>query len=308
MTCPGYFKPACRWSKRGGLRRARLLAALLTSISATAWSGSGSADPGFEPLPNVISLDTSRDASGGRDAYLDLDLRIHRGARFMATLGSSRFDGQDREVVTRTRIVGVRSDPLHTVGAGVEFEDWGEEGSVIIRSWRATLDVNTEHWYAAFRPQRREYTLYTQARCLRCPATATGRAGSVSLELGYYSDGPWGLSLGYTRHNYDFDVRRVVALLQVERVFSSATRDLASSFEDSRSSFSVSYGGASYLWSLTHIKSLSKVDGAETRFTTLRVSTDLNDHWRLNARLGRQRLSGTDQTAAFAGAGLAYSW
>ncbi len=273
-----------------------------------AWSTSEEADVPRDVLPDLIALDVSGDTRSGRDAYLDLDLGLGGGARFMATLGNSRFDSDERAVITRTRIIGIRSDPLRTVGVGLEFEDWGEEGSLIIRSWRALLDVNTEHWFAAVRPQRREYTLHIQAQCRRCPATETVRSSSVTLELGYYSDGPWAVNLGYTRHDYDFDVRRAASALQREFFFSAATRDLAGGFEDTRRSVSVSYATERNLWSVTQVKSISKIDGAETQFTTLRGSFRLDAHWRMNARLGRQRLAGSDQGVAFAGAGVAYSW
>jgi len=289
-----------------------LLGLTMAIFCGAAWPSPEEVDIPPDVLPDLIALDVSGDARGGRDAYLDLDVGMVGGARFMATLGSSRFDSTKsdntkRVVVTRTRIIGIRSNPLNTVGAGLEFENWGEEGSLIVRSWRVLLDVNTEHWFAAVRRQRREYTLYFRSGCRLCPATVTGRSASMTLELGYYSDGPWAVNLGYTRHDYDFNVRRVTSELQRES-FSAATRDLASGFEDTRRSITVSYATEQSLWSVTQIKSISKVDGAETQFITLRASFSLDAHWRLNARLGRQRLAGSNQGVTFIGSGVAYSW
>jgi hypothetical protein len=266
-------------------------------------------------LPSVVSFEGGGDANGSHDSYLDLDYGFESGPRLLFSLASNRSDSQNnsatRAIITKTSLIGFRTDPLEMVGAGADLEHWGEESTLTTDTLRAVLDINLESLSLSFRPEWRSLTFTTDCIALiiaNCKPEVKVDSTGMAIDASYYTDGPWAFSLGYAKHDYD---RKIEALGQYpvfELIFSAATLDLATGFEDYRNSVGVSYIYHDSLWSFTYLKSVSKVSGAASFVNVLRFSTKINESWRLRLRAGSQANEDKSERVGFAGAGLAYSW
>ena len=258
-----------------------------------------------------MAFEGGGDANGSKDSYLDLDYSLPSGYRLLFSAGSNRSDSQDNPITTKSSLLGFRSDPLKKFSAGVDLEHWGDKDSLTTDTVRLVLDVGTDNWLFSLRPQWRTLTFTTDCIALiiaNCKPEEQVKSSGTAIDINYFTDGPWGFSLGYAKHDYD---RKVEALWQYpvfQLVFSAATLDLAAGLEDYRNSLGVSYASTSSLWSFTHLKTVSRVSAATTFVTTLRFSTDINEHWRLRLRAGKQVNEDKTDQVGFAGAGFAYTW
>ena len=260
-----------------------------------------------EPLPSSVSFGFGGDAEGSRDSYVDLDYALSKH-RLLVSLASNRSDSQDNPITTGNVLLGFRSDPLNRVSAGVDFEHWGEKDTLVTNALRAVVDVNLQHWLISFRPQWR--TLRFIRDCTACVREVELDSRGAAIDMTYFTDGPWSFSLGFARNDYD-DKIELLAQYPVffSLYFSAATMDLATGLEESRGSLGVSYFSGDTLWGFTRVKSVSKLTGDAVFINTLRFSTDLNEKWRVNARVGSQVLEdNVDEKVGFAGVGFTYSW
>lgn len=288
--------------KRGGVRAAAVVLWLVTAGVSAQEAGR---------LPSLFALEISGDSVDGRDYYLDLDYGLPGGARLLLSLGESRSGGSGLAITTHLRSLGLRADPLQDLSGGFDLEYWGEAGRLTSETLRMVLELNAGPWFVSLRPQWRSLTLYTdciERLRLRCNSQEKIRSRGMTLDAVYYTAGPWGFSVAYQRHRYDREVSTLGRFRRFEYVFSASTLQLALGLEDYRVSVGISYAGERLLWNLSSLKSVSAVDNAENVVTTLRLSTELNPHWRLRLRVGSQYFAGGGERINFVGAGLAYSW
>jgi hypothetical protein len=262
-------------------------------------------------LPSMISFGVGGDNQGSNDQYLDLDYAFVADTRLMFSVASNRSDNQDNPITTRNILLGFRSDPLQTFSVGVDLESWGEKGTLVSDTLRAVLEVNLDYWQFSLRPQWRKLTFTTDCIALilpRCDSEVMVNSSGAAFDVSYFTDGPWSFSLGFAQQQYDKKVEALALDPRMQFVFSAATLDLSSGLEDRRSSVGISHYRKGNLWSLSRLRSISKVSGDATLITSLRFSTDLADQWRLRTRVGSQIPEGGGARVSFAGIGLGYSW
>jgi hypothetical protein len=261
--------------------------------------------------PSYLGLDWSGDEDGGDNLALDLDLTLPANGRLVLSAGESRTASDGVTITTRSYLIGLNSDPLAPFAAGLEAEHWGDKDALVSDTLRLVLTLNGEHWSLSLRPQRRTHTLYTDP-LLPCPACQPRyevQSTAVAVDASYFSDGPWSLSAGYTRHEYDRDVSNLARYPRLARfLFTPTTLNLANGFQDYRLSLGASYAATWGLVGYDWLKSVSKVDGAVTYVNTVSVATDLSAQWSLRLHGGWQQDGATNQSLGFGGAGLSYSW
>jgi len=262
-------------------------------------------------LPSSISVGVGGDAEGSRDSYLDLDYAFIDDSRLLFSSSSNRSDSQGNPFITRTVLLGFRTDPLARVSGGIDLEHWGEENSLVTDTLRGVMDINSRHWQFSLRPQWRTLTFTTDCAAVvlpRCVPEVEVKSRGAAVDISYFSEGPWSFSLGFAQHGYDKKVEALGQYPIFQLYFSAATLDLSSGLEDHRGSIGVSYLSGDSLWSFSGMKSVSAVTGVASFVNTLSYSTDLNKQWRLRLRLGSQSLKDGVDRVGFAGVGLAYSW
>lgn len=262
-------------------------------------------------LPSSVSVGVGGDAEGSRDSYLDLDYAFVHDTRLLFSSSSNRSDSQNNPFITRSVLLGFRTDPLSRVSGGIDLEHWGEEDSLVTDTLRGVLDINLRHWQFSLRPQWRTLTFTTDCGAIILPICAPEvevKSTGAAMDVSYFSDGPWSFSLGFAKHHYDKKVEGLAQYPIFQRIFSAATLDLSTGLEDHRGSVGVSYFNDGNLWSFSSMKSVSAVTGVATIVNTLGFSTDLNKQWRLRLRLGSQSLEDGVDRVGFAGVGLTYSW
>jgi hypothetical protein len=262
-------------------------------------------------LPSMIAVEVGGDAEGGRDRYLDLDYGLRNGTRLLLSLGSTSSDEEPEEIITGSGLLGFRTDPLLPWSGGAELEHWGKKGVLTTDTLRLVVDFNATHWALSLRPQWRKLTFYSNCipllQPLCKPEYEVGSNG-LAIDLGYYSDGPWGVSLGVAHHNYDRDVSGLSQYPAFQLIFSADTLDLATSLEDHRVTLSASYVEGANAWLLSRLHSVSAVDSVESVATSLRYSRDLDAQWRLRLRAGWQNIADSEDRVGFGGVGIAYQW
>lgn len=262
-----------------------------------------------DELPSVVSLEWGGDDYGNRDSYLSLDYALPGGARLLFSAGSTRSDSEDNPLTVKSSLLGFRSNPLSKFSGGVDFEHWGDKESLTTDTFRMVFELNLDKWLISLRPQWRTLTFITDCVApINCDPEVEVQSTGTAIDVNYFFDSPWGLSLGYVKHEYD---RKVEALYQYpvfDLIFSATTMDLAAGIEDYRNSIGVSYVTMNSVWSLSRIKTVSKVSAVTTIITTLRFSTDINESWRLLLRIGSQANEDKTERIGFAGAGFSFSW
>jgi len=262
-------------------------------------------------LPSVFSVEIGGDVEGSHNLYLDLDTALESGARILASYSANRTENNDTPVTTRSIVVGFRTDPMALFSGGLDIEQWGDNDTLLIDTLRLALEFNTEQWSFSLRPQWRTLTLTTDCIAIisaRCDTHVKVKSTGSAVDVSYYSNGPWSFSMGYSTQRYDKKVAALASDTRLQFVFSAATLDLATGLEDRRSHVGVSYFLHDSLWSITAIKSVSKVTGDASNITVLRYSTDLNKQWRIRINLGTQSFDNETKKAGFAGTGLSYNW
>jgi hypothetical protein len=272
---------------------------------------SAEADEQGSGLPSTISFGGGGDSQGSNDSYVDLDYAFVGNSRLLLSLASNRSDGQDNPITTRNILLGFRSDPLQTFGVGVDLESWGEKGTLVSDTLRVIAEIKLDRWQFSLRPQWRKLTFSTDCIALilpRCDLEVVVNSTGTALDMSYFTDGPWSFSLGFAQQQYDKKVQALALDPRLQFVFSAATLDLSSGLEDRRSSVGISHYHNGNLWSLSRLRSVSKVSGDATLITSLRFSTDLTEQWRLRTRVGSQIPEGGGERVSFAGIGLGYSW
>lgn len=260
-------------------------------------------------LPSVVSLEWGGDDYGNRDSYLSLDYAFPGEQRLLFSAGSTRSVSEDNPLTTKNSLLGLRSDPLRNFSGGVDFEHWGDEDALTTDTFRLVFEFNLEQWLISIRPQWRTLTFVTDCVApINCDTEEKVRSTGTAIDVNYFSNGPWSLSLGYAKHDYN---RKVEALYQYpvfDLIFSARTMDLAAGIEDYRNSIGVSYFASNSLWGLSRIKTVSKVSAVTTIITTLSFSTDINENWRLLLRAGNQTNEDKTDRIGFGSAGFSYSW
>lgn len=261
--------------------------------------------------PSYLGVELGSDEDGGSNTYVDLDLTLPANARLRLSTAESRTAGKSSDITTRSYLVGVASDPLALFSAGVEFEHWGDEGDLVSDTWRLDLGLNGERWAFHVRPQRRTHTLYTDPAvpCAVCPARIEVESRGVAVDAAYFSEGPWSANAGYAKHDYDDKLSGITTHPRLANLlFTPTTLNLANGFQDYQVSLGVSYaeswGVAAYDW----VKSVSKLDGAVTYVNTASFSRSLAEQWRLRLSAGWQVAEDSNDSLAFGGLGLTYSW
>ena len=265
-----------------------------------------------EPLPSLLTVEGGGDSEGSSDSYLSLDYGLPAGARLLVSLAGNRNDSQYNAITTHTTRVGVSSNPLDKLSAGVELEHWGQEDVLVTDTLRIVMESSLDNWLFSLRPEWATLTLTTDCIALiiaNCKPEEKVHSSGVAIDINYFTDGPWGFSIGYASHSYDRHIEALDKYPVFQLVFSAATLDLAAGVEDSRSRVGVSYATTHSLWGLSHLRSVAKVGGSESLVTTLRFSTDITKQWRLRLRAGNQHYADNSaDRVGFAGAGLSYSW
>jgi hypothetical protein len=265
--------------------------------------------------PSYLSLDLSGDEDGNHEHHLDVDLALPEGARFYMALGRADNEDDDTVVETRSQLVGIGTDPIKTFSMGGEFEHWGNEDYLESDTMRLSIGLNRPRWSLLLRPQWRKLTLYADpisALCLLYPRFCTDKLKVASHALGidfsYFSDGPWGLSLGYIRHHYDWDVTKLEQYPGLAAaIFASSTLDLAYGFVDTRTRLGAYYDFPWATFSYRHSRSVSKVDSLVTTVDTFELAKDITAHWRGRLSIGSQHSDGSN-SLGFLGTGLTFSW
>jgi len=269
-------------------------------------------------LPSTFAFEGGGDSQGGRDYYLDLDYAFVDDLRLLASVTRNRSDSQNNPITTRSILLGFRTDPLEPLSVGVDLETWGKKGALETDTLRIVMDVSLQHWQFSLRPQwrtltfRRSCVRINQRRCqLDTEVIDTEiKSTGISLDMSYYTNGPWAFSLGFARHHYDRKERTLGR--RGPFVFSAATLELATGLEDRRRSIAVFYFSDNALWSFSRLKSISssisRIRGETNFIHTLRFSTDLSEQWRLRLRVGNQTLEKSGGQVGFVGAGLTYRW
>lgn len=261
--------------------------------------------------PAYLSLDWSSDKDGNHENYLDLDLPLPGLARFYLTTSRAFNDDEIISLETRSVLVGVGSDPLESFSAGGEVAHWGNEDFVETDTVRFSFSFNQPSWSLMLRPQWRRIYLYTDPTfpCPLCPSKLDFTSVGLAVDGRYFTDGPWSVSLGFTRHDYDWDVTRLDKYPEAAiNWFSFSTLDLAYGLQDYRSSLGVYYDDFdSVSFSFNHTKSVSKVDGLATYVNTFGLSGDILKNLSGRISLGSQR-TGDGDPHGFIGTGLTFSW
>lgn len=259
--------------------------------------------------PSYISLDWSSDKNGNHENYVDLDLALPKHGRFYLSTSRAYNEDENVGVETRSVLLGLGSDPLKSFSIGGEVEHWGNKDYLESDTVRFSFSFNQPAWSLMFRPQWRTITLYTDPAipCALCPPKVEIGSNGLAIDGRYFSNGPWGLSLGYTRHNYDRDVTALARYPILELVFSPSTLDLAYGFQDYRTSFGAYYDFKKVTLTFNQTKSVSKVDGLATYVSTLGVSASLMKNLRGRISVGSQRTE-DDDPLGFVGTGLTFSW
>jgi len=264
-----------------------------------------------EGLPSSISFGAGGDAEGSRDRYLDLDYAFVDDTRLLFSTSSNRSDSQNNPFITRTVLLGLRTDPLAQVSGGIDLEHWGEEDTLVTDTLRGVVDANLQHWQFSLRPQWRTLTFTTDCAAIilaKCDPEVEVKSTGAAVDVSYFSEGSWSFSLGFARHHYDKDIQALAQYPVFQLIFSAATLDLSAGLEERRSSASVSYFSGDNLWGFSWMKSVSAVSGETSFVYALRYSTDLNKQWRLSVNVGGQTLKNSDDHVGFAGAGMTYRW
>ena len=262
-------------------------------------------------LPSVFSFETGGDVESNRNLYLDLDAGFESGPRVVFSFSSNRSENNNETVITRSVLVGVRSNPMAFLSGGLDIEQWGNDNTLIIDTLRLALEINAEQWSFSLRPQWRTLTLSTDCIDIisaRCDANIKVKSTGAAFDVNYYAEGPWLFSMGFARQRYDRNVAVLGTDRRLQYIFSSATLDLATGLEGRRSRLGASYFLDDSSWSVSWLRSVSEVTGDASVIIALRYSTDLNEQWGLSLNLGRQALAGTSEKIEFAGMGLSYRW
>ena len=269
-------------------------------------------------LPSTFAFEGGGDSQGSRDYYLDLNYAFVDDLRLLASVTRNRSDSQNNPITTRSILLGFRTDPLEPLSVGVDLETWGKKGALETDTLRIVMDVSLQHWQFSLRPQWRTLTIsrscvkINQQRCqfdtevIDAEVKSTG----MSLDVSYYTNGPWSFSLSFARHQYDEKEKALGRWRPFQ--FSPATLELATGLESRRRSVAVFYFSDNALWSFSRLKSIPgsipRVTSEASFIHTLRFSTDLNEQWRLRLRVGNQTLEKSGDQVNFASVGVTYRW
>ena len=253
-----------------------------------------------------LSLDLDLDEAGGWRQALQAGLPAPGQGRLDLYLDRQRSEGSEGHLDTRTWRLGLSSDPLADLVAGVEYEEWGQAGALGSETLRGVLGLYRGAWYLGLEPQARFLRLYladwAAARVNRAYWRLEGR--DLTLRLGYTGGGPFSLAAAWSRSTYSEDLHLLVDRLLVSLALTPETLDLAAGLDAWRSRLEGRYRRGPWSLGLALERARSAVDDALADAMTLHLGRRLGRRWTLRLRLGLQDLGYTGSRAWFAGGGV----
>lgn len=259
-------------------------------------------------LPSVASIETGVDSEGGVDYFADLDLAVIAGHRLVATAGRSHSPSDLADIDTWSLLLGVESNPLRTISGGLEYAYWGDAGELTVDALRASLAYNAPDWRLKVSPQYRAITLETTGTTPRRRSDFDVDSMGLALAIRYHGIRHWFFSAGYRIYGYSRDVGALTNNRRAIFIFSPATLELASSFEDSRLSLGAGHAFASSTLSIEWLRSRSAVDNEVINIASLLGSLDVSRDITLRLRIGGQENPVDSDIIIFSDLAVSYRW
>lgn len=282
-------------------RFAGLLVALAVTGTATAQN--------VEPLDlgramSSVRLDAISDSAGGNDIYLDADLALPAGLRWLLGSGTGRSGAADDGHYSGR--IGLASDPNARLSFSVYAERWEQEGAVLFDTIGQNLTWTPGDWLIALDPDFRRIELPTQTTAFGGFIDIFGLG--LGATLGYYGWNAWGASLSYYAASYTRDIGALDQYpVLAQRLFSDTTLGLTRGLNRAQLRAEVSRYGRRYSFALAGGQTIAEADGAILYSVSTRLDYDLGRAWRLGVNGGASFAAGLD-TTSYGGVSLRFQW
>ena len=100
--------------------------------------------------PSVVTVSATYDSDDGHDYYLDANVGLPEGQRFILSVGKLKIttSDSDQQLEPINALIGVSSNPQASVPLGVELEYWEEDTDikVSVNTLRGSVGYHAEEF------------------------------------------------------------------------------------------------------------------------------------------------------------------
>lgn len=268
-----------------------------------------------------IRYEQGQNDNDGDSRYLDIDLGLPGRHHLVFGYGNSTSPADTGTLESDSFYVGLLSDPYADRSMGITYTALKEEDSFDLDSIRLDITANTDDWEFSLSPELRSIDIFTATTTTTTSGqgagstTVTGTTDTTISTLspalgavaGYYGIERIYLRAGITVFAYEKDVTSLSSRAEnTMRNISVSTLDQAYGLEDYRILFAAGYNYGPGNIGLRHTHSVSVVEDATTKTSSLHISYKFSEAWRTELTAGTVN-DGIDDSG-FVSAALGYYW
>jgi hypothetical protein len=279
----------------------RTLVTVLALLAAGTAAGDGTA------ARNTARVLLGLDSQETRDYGVDLDLALGQQERLALGIGQTKTEGGLGDIYLDSYTVGLRTQRLGRVEAGLEYRYWGERGEFTLKTVEPSLVWQGEAWsFGVYAEYRDHFTLSRPIAGVRQPREMESRGWRVSA--GYAPAGGFGFNVEHGAYEFDVDLTTLNSTLFQFLLSTARGGTIASTLSERIDSIEVGhYWPDSYL-GLTASRSISGITrkysdtyGIRHRFYPARwLSVELEG--------GVSKSEGSNLETAYGRVSLSYHW
>ena len=157
---------------------------------------------------NTARVVVGLDSADTRDLNVDVDLALGKRDRLALGAGQTRTEGGLGDIILDSYTVGLRTQRLGRVEAGLEYRYWGERGEFTLKTVEPSLVWQGEAWslglYAEYRDH---FTLSRPIAGVRQPREMESKGWRV--QTGYAPATGFGFSIEHAAYEFDIDLTQL---------------------------------------------------------------------------------------------------